>query len=428
MSEHEYEKFTEKEEAIVDGVDISGIWNRMYEPRELTDYDLTFMDKVTETPGAESMGWCYQCAQCVGVCPVDNVGSYGPRKLFRKLQTGMNLFENDDLWLCTTCMNCLRVCPKEVNMMKIMPAIREQVVLNGSLPGEIQDMLQNVSEYGNPMGESPRKRPRWTKGLENPPRDLSKEDGSETVEVLWYVSDYFSYHQRGQDAAKALTRVFNRLGLDFGILGSQEKCDGDSQRLVGETGLFEELAQHNDEQFQKYEHDTLVVTDPHAYNAFKNHYPKITGNEYKLAHYTQYLRGRLGELEPLLTESYPKKLTFHDPCYLGRHNGEYLAPRELIEAVPGAEFIEMYRCREQSYCCGGGGGGMWLDGVTADHTRERLSENRVKEAIEIGAEVLVVCCPYEVSRFEDAVKSTDNEGKLEVLDIAEILDLCMGGE
>ena len=134
------------------------------------------------------------------------------------------------------------------------------------------------------------------------------------------------------------------------------------------------------------------------------------------------------ELKPLLTESYSKKLTFHDPCYLGRHNGEYLAPRELIEAIPGSEFIEMYRCREQSYCCGGGGGGMWLDSVTADHTKERLSENRVKEAIEIGAEVLVVCCPYEVSRFEDAVKSTNNEGKLEVLDIAEILDFCMGGD
>jgi Fe-S oxidoreductase len=105
-----------------------------------------------------------------------------------------------------------------------------------------------------------------------------------------------------------------------------------------------------------------------------------------------------------------------------------LAPRELIEAIPGSEFIEMYRCREQSYCCGGGGGGMWLDSVTADHTKERLSENRVKEAIEIGAEVLVVCCPYEVSRFEDAVKSTNNEGKLEVLDIAEILDFCMAGD
>ena len=129
----------------------------------------------------------------------------------------------------------------------------------------------------------------------------------------------------------------------------------------------------------------------------------------------------------MLTESYPKKLTFHDPCYLGRHNGEYLAPRELIEAVPGAEFIEMYRCREQSYCCGGGGGGMWLDGVTADHTKERLSRIRLRKRSK-SVPSAVVCCPYEVSRFEDAVKSTDNEGKLEVLDIAEILDLCMGGE
>ena len=155
-----------------------------------------------------------------------------------------------------------------------MPAVREQVVLNGNLPGEIQEMLQNVSEYGNPMGESPRKRPRWTKGLEKPPRTFPRKIVQNRWNVLWYVSDYFSYHQRGQDAAKVLTKVFNRLGLDFGILGSLEKCDGDSQRLVGEKGLFEELALYNDEQFQKYEHDTLVVTDPHAFNAFKNHYPK----------------------------------------------------------------------------------------------------------------------------------------------------------
>ena len=312
-------------------------------------------------------------------------------------------------------------------MMKIMPAVREQVVLEGTLPGELQEMLQNVSEYGNPMGESPRKRVRWTKDLEQPPRDLSKEDGSESVEVLWYVSDYYAYHGRGNDAARALTRVFNRLEVDFGILGTLEKCDGDSQRLVGETGLFEELAQHNDEQFQKYKHGTLVVTDPHAFNAFKNHYPKVTGNEYRVVHYTQYLSNKLKELKPLLVKPYEKKLTFHDPCYLGRHNGEYQAPRALVVAIPGAEFMEMYRCREQSYCCGGGGGGMWLDGVSADPARARLSENRVREAVEIGAEVLVVCCPYEVSRFEDAVKSTDNEGKLEVRDIAEILDYCMDG-
>jgi len=133
----------------------------------------------------------------------------------------------------------------------------------------------------------------------------------------------------------------------------------------------------------------------------------------------------LDKLKPLLTKSFNKKVTFHDPCYLGRHNGEYDAPRNLLNAVPGIEFSEMFRCKAQGYCCGGGGGGMYLDGFMSDHINERLSENRVKEAIEVGADVLAVCCPYEVSRFEDAVKSTGNEGKLQVLDIIEILDMCM---
>jgi len=426
MVDHKYEKWIEKDNVVIDGIDVSGEWNRMYEPREIMEYDLTYMDKVTELDGGESMGWCYQCAQCIGVCPIDNVGSYGPRKIFRKLQTGLNLFEDKDLWLCTTCTNCLRVCPKEVDMMKIMPAVREQAVLNGHVPDELQDMLQNVAEYGNPMGESARKRVKWMKKFEEPVRDLSKEHNPQPVDVLWYVSDYFSYHNRGNDAAKAMVRVFNRLEIDYGILGKEEKCDGDSQRLVGETGLFEELAEHNGAQFEKYEHNKLVVSDPHAYNAFKNFYPKVTKREYNVQHYTQFLSEHVDDLQSLMKRPYPKKVTFHDPCYLGRHNGEYNAPRTLLNAIPGIEFMEMFRCKEQGYCCGGGGGGMWLDGLVADHTSERLSENRVKEAIEVGAEVLAVCCPYEVSRFEDAVKSTNNDGKLQVLDIIEIMDYSMG--
>ena len=158
----------------------------------------------------------------------------------------------------------------------------------------------------------------------------------------------------------------------------------------------------------------------------KNHYPELTGVEYPVQHYTQFLAGRIAQLNGLLTGEFARKVTFHDPCYLGRHNGEYEAPRNLIETVPGVELIEMFRCKQQGYCCGGGGGGMWLDGLTADHTSERLSENRVREAVEVGAEVLAVCCPYEVSRFEDAVKSTGNEDVLEVLDIIEIIDMCIG--
>jgi Fe-S oxidoreductase len=426
MSEHQYQKWIQKDTAIIEGVDISGEWNRMYEPREITGYDLTYMDRITALPGGESFGWCYQCAQCIGVCPVDNVGSYGPRKLYRKVQVGMNLFEHPDLWLCTTCMNCLRVCPKEVNMLEIMPAVREQAVLDGHLPEELQEMFQNVAEYGNPMGESPRKRVRWLRKFDEPVRDLTKEEDPAPVDVLWYVSDYFAYHGRGNDAARAMVRVFNRLGVDFGILGKEERCDGDSQRLVGETGLFEELATHNDQLFQRYRHNRLVVSDPHAYNAFKNFYPQVTGHEYQVQHYTQFLAERVADLKALMTRPFPKKVTFHDPCYLGRHNGEYQAPRTLIEALPGVEFVELFRCREQSYCCGGGGGGMWLDGLVANHTVERLSENRVREAVAVGAEVLIVCCPYEVSRFEDAVKSTGNDGRLEVWDIIEIIDFCLG--
>ena len=144
-----------------------------------------------------------------------------------------------------------------------------------------------------------------------------------------------------------------------------------------------------------------------------------------MEHYTQFLAPKREQLKGLLTGSFEKKVTFHDPCYLGRHNGEYDAPRKLLQMVPGLDLVEMFRCKEQGYCCGGGGGGMWLDGYMSDHINERLSENRVKEAVMVGADVLAVCCPYEVSRFEDAVKSTGNEGKLQVLDIIEILDQCM---
>lgn len=413
---------TQKEQAVVEGIDISGHWNRMYEPREITEYDTTPLDKVTAIPGAESMGWCYQCAKCVGVCPVDNVGDYGPRKIFRKLQTGVDLLSSADLWQCTTCMNCLRVCPKQVDMIRIMPAARAVAVLEGHVPQELQTMFRNCAEYGNPMGESPRKRARWTKDLDVPVRDLSKNP--ERVEVLWFVGDYYAYHARGNDAARAMARVFSRLGIDFGILGNDERCGGDSQRLAGEQGLFEDLAQQNIAAFRKQTFQKIVVSGPHAYNAIKNEYPKL-GGEFAVEHYTQLLASKLDALAPLLTGSFPKKVTFHDPCYLGRHNGEYEAPRRLLQAVPGLELIEMYRCREQSACCGGGGGGMWLDGFMSGHVTERLSENRVKEAVSVGAEVLAVCCPYEVSRFEDAVKSTGNEGKLQVLDIVEILDRSM---
>jgi Fe-S oxidoreductase len=413
-----------KEEAhlVVEGMDISGHWNRMFEQRVLWDYDVGALEKVAALPGGESLMWCYGCAKCTAVCPVDIVGDYSPRKIHRKTQTGTDLFSSPDLWLCTTCMNCLRVCPKEVNMIQIMPAVREQAVLEGTgVPPELQKAFEDTAKHGNPLGQPQRKRADWVKKAGVPVPIL--KELKRPVDILWYVGSYPSYHPRGMDAACAAARLFHALGVDFGILGVEEKDDGDSQRLAGEKGLFEMLAEQNLAVFGKYEFKRMVVTGPHEFNAFKNEYPKY-GGDFPVAHYTRFLVEHLDQLKPLLKKPLNLKVTFHDPCYLGRHNGEYEAPRELLRAIPGVELVEMGRCRENGYCCGGGGGGMWLDSFTKEHTQMRLSERRVREAADSGAQVLAVCCPFEVSRFEDAAKSTGHD-ELRVRDILELLDESM---
>lgn len=407
--------------ATVDGIELHGHWNRMFEPRVISEYDLSVLDSITAIPGAESLGYCYQCGKCTGVCPVDTVGDYSPRKVFRRTQMGISLMDSPDLWLCTTCANCLRVCPKEVNMIDIMPAVREQAVLDGNVPPELLTAFENTARYGNPLGESPRKRADWVKAAEVPVPIMSQKKAP--VDVLWWVECYPAYHPRGKDASVALARVLHALGSDFGILGIEEKCSGDSQRMAGEKGLFEMLAEQNTKVLSKYTFNTLMVTDPHAYNAFLHEYPKY-GGEWPTLHYTQYLAQFIGSMA--FTRDIAKRVTFHDPCYLGRHNGEYEAPRQLLRAIPGLELVEMGHCRETSYCCGGGGGGMWLDSFTREHASARLSERRVLEAIEYEADILAVTCPYEVSRFEDAVKSTGNAGRLQVMDIAELLAEAMG--
>ncbi len=410
----------EKESAVVDGIELSADWNRMFEQRVVHYEDNDALDKVRDLDGAESIGWCYQCGQCVPVCPVDAVGEYGPFRTYKDLLMGVDLFKSDELWKCTTCMQCLRVCPKAVDMVQIMPAVREEAVMEGDVPEELQEAFENTFEYGNPLGESQRKRADWIQetGSEVPLMKDKKE-----ADLLWFVECYPSYHARGKEASAALAKILNALGSDFGVLGTEEKCSCDSQRLAGEVGLFEEFAEENIKTFSKYKFKQMLVTDPHALNAIRKKYPEY-GGEYDVIHYTTYLAPLMEKLEMKNTLNY--KVTFHDPCYLGRHNGEYEAPRSILRAIPGVELIEMGRCKEQSYCCGGGGGGMWLDGFMADHVSERLSENRVKEAVETGADLLVVCCPYEVSRFEDAVKSTGNEGKLLVKDIAELIVEAMG--
>jgi Fe-S oxidoreductase len=416
---------TELEEAIVVSPlsgrewDVSGATSRMLESRVLTDHGAAGFARIASLEGGESLEYCYGCGKCVPVCPVDLVSEYGPRKIHRRVQTGLDLFRADELWMCTTCGNCLRVCPKQVNMIEVMPAVREVAMADGTIPEELQQVMEKTFRYGNALGENPRRRHAWTKGAEVEVRVLTNDP--RPVDVLFYVEDYWSYHPRGQQAAQAFARILTSLDVDFAILGSEEKTLGDSQRLAGEKGLFESLMEQVVEVLSKYQFNRIVTPDPHGFNALRKIYPKY-GHDYEAMHYSQLLASMIDRVE--FQGTLDAKVTFHDPCYLGRHNGEYEAPRKLLEAIPGVELLEMGRCRENSYCCGGGGGGMWLDGFNSNHASERLSERRVREAAETGADILAVACPYEVSRFEDAAKSTGNE-HLRVMDIAEMLDIAM---
>lgn len=387
----------------------------------------SFYAKVLESvPYGERLRLCLECGNCSGICPFGYLMLYPPSRMIAMLRADRfnKLLETDTIWMCVSCYACTAACPSKVPLTPgLMASIKEELLLAGKVPDELQTALQNSQRYGNPQGESPRKRADWTLGIQPEIKLLGKV--KQPVDVLWFVGDYASYHPRVQLAAKALARVLNALGVDFGILGPEESSDGDSQRLAGERGLFEMLAEKNGKIFGKYQFNQIITTDPHAYNAIKNEYPAL-GISYPVQHYTEFLAERIDQLKPLLKQEIKARVTYHDPCYLGRANGIFEQPRTLLEAIPGVELLEMTHNHTNSLCCGGGGGGMWLDGFQWEKAHVRLSEWRVREAISAGADILTVACPYETPRFEDAVKTIQNANALKVKDIAELLAESMG--
>jgi Fe-S oxidoreductase len=385
------------------------------------DYSRQFLDSLFEGVDGERFKTCLQCATCSGACPFGYLMDYPPGRIISYLRADLfdQVLKSDTLWLCVSCYACTQVCPSKIPVTPgLMTRAKEEMLLAGNVPSELQDALSNSQRYGNPLGESPRKRADWTTGLDFEVPILAKS--RQPVDVLWFVGDYASYHPRIQGITKNVAQLLNTLDVDFGILGPEENSDGDSQRLAGESGLFEMLAEKNGKAFGKYEFKEIITTDPHAYNAIKNEYPKL-GIEFPIKHYTEFLAERIDDLKPKLKENGQKKVTYHDPCYLGRVNKVFDAPRELLNAIPGVELAEMSHTMTNSLCCGGGGGGMWLDGFQWEKGHVRMSEWRVKEAVTTGAEILAVTCPYEPPRFEDATKTVEGAEKLVVKDIAELL-------
>jgi Fe-S oxidoreductase len=329
------------------------------------------------------------------------------------------VLKSDTIWMCVSCYACTAFCPSKIPITTaLMTRAKEELLLAGNIPNELQVALENTQRYGNPLGESPRKRADWTIGIQPEVNLLGKT--RQPVDVLWFVGDYTSYHPRMQPVARALAKMLNALGVNFGILGPEENSDGDSQRLSGERGLFEMMAQKNGQTFRKYKFNEIITTDPHAFNALKNEYP-LLGISYPVRHYTQFLAERIEQLKPLLKNEIKAKIAYHDPCYLGRANGIFDEPRALLSAIPGVELVEMSHQRLNSLCCGGGGGGMWLDGFQWEKAHTRLSEWRVREAVAANADILAVACPYEPPRFEDAIKTIQTASHLKIREIAELL-------
>jgi dimethylglycine catabolism B len=369
---------------------------------------------------------CMQCGLCAASCPLGSAMEFPPRKLILQAASGNldKVLASPSLWMCVACYTCSKRCPRGIELTDVLwPALRDAAMQQGiQPPAELQETFQNILKYGNTLGRSPRQRMEWAKDLDVRVLDLSKE--SRPVEVLWLVGCYPSYYPRNQVVARAFARLLTQLGVTWGVLGAQEKAIGECDRMFGEEGLFETLVAANRKILDKQDFQKLVVLDPHAFHALQEYYPRF-GAWYPVQHYTTFLAERLEQLKPLIARPVESVVTYHDNCCLGRRCGCYDAPRSLLELVPGVKLVEMSRTRDNSLCCGGGGGGMWLDSHIVAQGGLRLSDQRVAQAAETGADTLAVSCPYELARFEDAAKVAGLEGRLKVRDIIELLAECM---
>lgn len=379
---------------------------------------------------------CTKCGRCHEACPARAVGApLSPRDVilslreFAKatLESGVvpaaaeldihgkapGQVAMETLWSCRTCMACVEICPVAVEHVPIIVQMRRKLVEDGAMDPLLTKTLQTIHKTGNSFGESKRKRGAWSKALSFPVKDARKEP----VDVLWFVGDYASFDPRNQKVSQLFATLLREAGVDFGILYDGESNAGNDVRRVGEEGLYEVLAAANVNALSSASFKSIVTTDPHSFNTIRNEYPDF-GGKYEIQHYTTLLKQLFAEGRLQVANTLKYRVTFHDPCHLGRFNKGYEAPRELL-ALLGCELVEMGRCRANSFCCGAGGGRIWIpDPVGA----EKPAQNRIKEAAAIpGLEVYVVSCPKDLTMFEDAVKTTGNEGKFVVKELIELV-------
>jgi Fe-S oxidoreductase len=367
---------------------------------------------MSATDGA--VGPCFQCGVCTATCPWGELQSEpaNVRQLMHRAQLGIAP-EDGAIWWCTTCRACEELCPRNVPIADVMLALRNQAWKERKVPEGIPSVMWALHWDANPWRRPPSERSRWTKGMEV--KSFQPDD-----EILFYVGCTPSYDTRTQKVARALAALFRSAGVSFGTLGDEEPCCGDAAYVLGQSDYLRQIVESNVELFARRGVKTVVTTSPHCYDLFANQYPADDG--FRPLHYTQYLATLIEEGRLRFDKPFPKRVTFHDPCYLGRRNGVFDPPRRILEAIPGLEIVEMSRSRAEALCCGGGGGRMWME----TEASQRFANIRVQEAAGTGAEALVTGCPHCIACLEDSAKLS-GQG-LRVMDLAELAAEALGLE
>jgi len=362
--------------------------------------------------GGETFRSCFQCGLCTASCPWNNVRTFMPHKKITESKFGLVELSEEDWWLCSTCNMCVSRCPRGVAITDVIRAVRN-ITLDSvirAVPESLRNAMGSLKNAGNPWGGNREERSDWVKDIAIPPVN-------ENTEMLYFSCCTPAYDPKMGSVARATARILQKTGAQFGILGSNESCCGESVRKAGNYALFDSLAARNIAAIQTSGVKELIVTSPHCYETFKHDYPAL-GAHFTVTHFVQYLARLIDEERLIFKKPFPKNVVYHDPCYLGRHNGIYDEPRRVLENIPHLTLLDENNARENSLCCGGGGARIWMETKKG----ERFSDTLVKQAIDVGADVLATACPYCILNFRDSALTLGKEDTLKVMDISEIVD------
>ncbi|MBI4240401.1 MAG: (Fe-S)-binding protein, partial [Candidatus Rokubacteria bacterium] len=379
---------------------------------------------------------CTECGRCTSGCPANVSGKQlDPKLLILDLQAHLleaaprllgkggdghaekpmvgEVITDNVLWACTTCRWCVEACPVFIDHVpKIIDMRRHLVLTESRFPEELKPTFRNLENNGNPWQMSWQSRADWAKDLGV---KLMAEAGQ--AEYLYWVGCYGSFDERNKKVARAVVKLLRAAGVDFAILGTEEKCTGEPARRAGHEYLFQALAQENIETLKRYRFQTIVTACPHCFNTLKNEYPQFDGT-FEVLHHSEAIQQLLADGRLRTTAEFEDVVTFHDPCYLGRYNDRYEAPRDVLQAVPGLRLLEMERSRDRSFCCGAGGGHMWFEEVAGG----RINHARTDQALQTGARTIATACPFCTVMFEDGVGARSSKEPTRVLDIAEVVE------